>query len=83
VCALRGFALAARLSGKIKAVIQAVVIFFILILMIPYSMGCLDKQLLQALSFYGVLLSAVYTLYSGVEYIVANRKFIQQAFSSR
>lgn len=83
VCALRGFALAARWSGKIKAVIQAVVIFFILILMIPYAMGCLDQELLKALSFYAVLLSAIYTLYSGVEYIVANRKFIRQAFSPR
>jgi CDP-diacylglycerol---glycerol-3-phosphate 3-phosphatidyltransferase len=79
LCALRGFALAARLSGKIKAVIQATVIFFILILMIPYSLGCLDVALLRVASFYGVLVAAIYTLYSGTEYIIANRKHIKKA----
>lgn len=83
LCALRGFALAARLSGKIKAVIQAAVIFFILILMIPYSMGCLDVELLQAMSFYSVLISVIYTLYSGMEYVFANRKYIQKALGFR
>ena len=79
LCALRGFALAARLSGKIKAVIQATVGFFILIMMIPYSLGCLSVELLQALSFYSVLTAAIYTLYSGTEYIIANRKYIRKA----
>lgn len=79
LCALRGFALAARLSGKIKAVIQAAVGFFILILMIPYSLGCLDLELLRAMSFYSVLIGATYTLYSGTEYIIANRKYIKRA----
>lgn len=79
LCALRGFALAARLSGKIKAVIQATVIFFILILMVPYSLGCLDVGLLRVASFYGVLVAVIYTLYSGTEYIVANRKHIKKA----
>lgn len=79
LCALRGFALAARLSGKIKAVVQATVIFFILILMIPYSLGCLDAQLLRAISFYGVLIAAIYTVYSGTEYVLANRKHIKKA----
>jgi CDP-diacylglycerol--glycerol-3-phosphate 3-phosphatidyltransferase len=79
LCALRGVALAARMSGKIKAVIQAVVIFFILILMIPYSMGCLELSLLQGMSFYSVFLGVAYTVYSGIEYIYANRKYIQRA----
>jgi len=79
LCALRGIALAARLSGKIKAVIQGAVVFFILILMVPYSLGCLDLQLLQVASFYSVLASAIYTLYSGAEYIYANRKYIKKA----
>ena len=79
LCALRGFALAARLSGKIKAVIQAAVVFFILILMIPYSIGCLDIELLRQMSFYGVLITAIYTLYSGTEYVIANRTYIKKA----
>jgi CDP-diacylglycerol---glycerol-3-phosphate 3-phosphatidyltransferase len=79
VCALRGFALAARLSGKIKAVIQAAITFFILIMMIPYSMGCLDIEVLRAVSFYGVLIGAIYTLFSGTEYVIANRSYIKKA----
>ncbi len=79
LCALRGIALAARMSGKIKAVIQAAVIFFILLTMIPYIMGCLDRETFRAMSFYGVLIAAVYTLYSGFEYIVANRVHIRKA----
>jgi CDP-diacylglycerol--glycerol-3-phosphate 3-phosphatidyltransferase len=83
VCALRGFALAARLSGKIKAVIQATVGFFIMILMIPYSMNCLDIATLQALSFYSVLIAALYTLFSGTEYVIANRTYIRKALGYR
>ena len=79
VCALRGFALAARLSGKIKAVIQAAVGFFIIIMLIPYSMGCLDVEILKAVSFYSVLITAIYTLYSGTEYVIANRSYIKKA----
>jgi CDP-diacylglycerol--glycerol-3-phosphate 3-phosphatidyltransferase len=81
VCALRGFALAARLSGKIKAVIQASVVFFILIMMIPYSMGCLQVDALRALSYYSVLIAAIYTLYSGTEYVIANRTYIKKALA--
>ncbi len=79
LCALRGIALAARLSGKIKAVVQGTVVFFILILMIPYSLGYLDIKLLRMISFYSVLVSAVYTLFSGTEYIIANRRYIRKA----
>jgi len=79
VCALRGVALAARWSGKIKAVILAVVIFFILILMIPYSLGYLDLETLQLLSFYSVSVAAIYVAYSGIEYINANKSYIKKA----
>ena len=79
VCALRGIALAARLSGKIKAVIQAAVGFFILIMMIPYSINCLDIEVLQAMSFYAVLIAAIYTLFSGTEYVIVNRSYIKKA----
>lgn len=79
LCALRGIALAARLSGKIKAVIQGMTVFFILILMIPYSLGYLELASLQTISFYSVLFAAVYTLFSGSEYIFANRNHIKKA----
>lgn len=81
VCALRGIALGARLSGKIKAVIQATVGFFILILMIPYSMGSLHLEVLRTISFYSVLVAAIYTLCSGTEYFIANRSHIKKALT--
>ncbi len=79
VCAMRGIALAARLSGKIKAGIQAAVGFVILLLMIPYSLGVLSLESLRQISFYCVLTAAVYTLLSGAEYIYANRGYIKRA----
>ncbi|QZA59092.1 CDP-alcohol phosphatidyltransferase family protein [Candidatus Rhabdochlamydia porcellionis] len=79
LCGLRGFALAARLSGKIKAVVQAVIIFFILVMLIPYSLGYLELSLLRKLSVYSVSIGVIYTLYSGCEYILANRSYIQKA----
>jgi CDP-diacylglycerol--glycerol-3-phosphate 3-phosphatidyltransferase len=81
VCALRGVALAARLSGKIKAVIQAVVAFFILILMIPYSLGILSLESFRAISFYAVLTAVVYSICSGVEYVYANWTYIKRALN--
>jgi len=79
LCGLRGFALAARLSGKIKAVVQAIIIFFILVMLIPYSLGYLELSLLRKLSVYSVSIGVIYTLYSGCEYILANRSYIQKA----
>ena len=81
LCALRGVDLAARTSGKIKAVIQACVALFILVMLIPYSLGYLELGMLRGISFYLVLLAAVYTVYSGVEYVYANRLYIKNALS--
>lgn len=78
VCALRGFALAARISGKIKAVVLAVVAFSILLLMIPYSLGCLSLVVLQSISLWLVSLSALYSIFTGVEYIYANRVYVRK-----
>jgi CDP-diacylglycerol--glycerol-3-phosphate 3-phosphatidyltransferase len=79
VCALRGVALAARLSGKIKAVLQAVTAFFIILLMIPYSLGLITLDTLQNISLYSVMATAIYTVFSGLEYIYANRTYIKKA----
>lgn len=76
ICALRGFALAARSSGKIKAVIQAGVAFLILLLMIPFSLGYISYAWLRGISVAAVSIAAVYALYSGVEYIWANRTYV-------
>lgn len=80
VCALRGIALAARLSGKIKAAVQATAAFLILSLMVPYALGMLDINLFRDIAFYIVLAAVIYTVASGVEYIKANYQFIKAAF---
>lgn len=82
LCALRGVALGARLTGKIKAVIQAVIAFFILVLFGFYAWGMLDLDQLRSMSFYSVLLGAIYTLISGIEYLYVNRKYIIKALST-
>ena len=79
VCALRGVALAARLSGKVKAVVQALAALFILVLMIPYSLGMIDLAFLRAVSMYTIGTAVIYTIFSGVEYIIANHIYIKKA----
>lgn len=83
VCALRGFALAARPSGKIKAVVQGIAAFIVTLLLIPYSKGSLSEQDLQSFSFWIVLAAAIYTVISGIEYFISNRSYIKQALSRR
>ncbi len=79
LCALRGVTLAARISGKIKAIIQAATAFFILILMIPYTMGCLELESFRQMSCYAAFVAMAYTVVSGVEYIVSNWTYIKKA----
>lgn len=78
ICALRGFALAARKSGKLKAILQAVVAFFISILFAFYVEEKISKELLQSLSFWSTLAICLYTIYSGLEYLLANRGFVKK-----
>jgi CDP-diacylglycerol---glycerol-3-phosphate 3-phosphatidyltransferase len=80
LCALRGVTLAARMSGKIKAVIQGAVAIVIVLLMIPFSLGMMKLATLQSTSLILVSLAALYTLLSGVEYIWANRGYIAKAW---
>ena len=82
LCALRGVALAARLSGKIKAIIQAITLFAILLLLIPYSQGLISLALLQKISLYATTGAAIYTALSAFDYFFANRFFIKKALHS-
>lgn len=81
LCALRGYALAARWSGKIKAVIQAIAAFTILLLMIPHSIGAISTETLQTYSVIVATIAALYSLISGYDYIYANRNFIRKALT--
>lgn len=76
ICALKGFALAARISGKLKAGIQAFTAFVILGLMIPHSMGIISTSQLQLWSAWITAITGIYTVYSGFDYIYANKAFV-------
>lgn len=78
ICALKGFALAARMSGKIKAVVQGIAALVILILMILQSVGTISLQQLQSISMWVVTAAAIYTLFSGADYIYANKNYIRK-----
>lgn len=78
ICALRGHALAARKSGKIKSFIQALISFFIVLLMISYTLGYLSIDKLKAISFISVSIAAFYSLCTAVEYIYVNRNYIKK-----
>lgn len=80
LCALRGVALAARFSGKMKAVLQAAVSFLIIFLMIPYSNGLISLALFQQISLFAVAVAALYTLISIGDYVYANWIHIKRAF---
>jgi len=81
VCALRGFTLAARFSGKVKAVVQGIAALTILSLMIPYALGVLNLGLFRSISFYIVLGAVSYTVFSGAEYLKANKNYIKKALA--
>lgn len=76
VCALRGFALAARSTGKIKAVIQAIATFVITIILIPYSLGYMSGATMRMTATIATAVAAAYALYAGVEYLWANRDYV-------
>ena len=79
LCALRGLALAARISGKLKAIIQACVAFLIVLLMIPYTAGYLSLETFQTISLYAISFAAIYTVASAFDYFYANRIYIKKA----
>lgn len=76
VCALRGFALAARSTGKIKAVIQAASTFVITFTMIPYTLGFISQSSLRVTATIVTAIAAGYALFAGIEYLWANRDYI-------
>lgn len=81
ICAIRGHTLAARASGKIKAVIQALASFFVIFLMILHAHGYIEIITLKQYSLYAVSIAAVYAVISGVEYFYANREHIKKMLS--
>ncbi len=83
ICALKGFALAARTSGKIKAIIQAIASFVILFLMIFHSMGTLSQEGLHSYSTWIVFAAALYAILSAFDYIYFNRHYVTCLFQPK
>jgi CDP-diacylglycerol--glycerol-3-phosphate 3-phosphatidyltransferase len=79
LCALRGVALAARVSGKIKTVIQACTVLLIVLLLIPYSLGMISQPFLQKACFVATSIAALYTAASAADYLWANRRYLKRA----
>jgi len=79
LCAINGYALAARKSGKLKAIIQAITSFIIVICFGFYSYGRMDLELMQMIAKWSLGLCAAYALASGVEYYIANKKYIKKS----
>lgn len=77
LCALNGYALAARKSGKIKAIVQAITSFLIVIYFGLYSYQKVSVGQLQVVANTALVLCALYALGSGLEYFIANKKYIK------
>lgn len=80
ICALRGFSLAARRSGKIKTLLQAIVAILIVVLMIPFIMGYISLETLKVTSLILVSIAAIYSVISAVDYVYANRSYLKKFF---
>lgn len=78
LCALKGFALAARLSGKLKTVLQAIAAFLILLLLQLHLQEIISLETLQQASFLAVAVAALYTLFSACDYFYANRLLLKK-----
>jgi len=71
-------ALAARTSGKFKALTQAAAAFIVTSLLIPYTNQSLSLELLQFYSHLAIGVAGVATLYSAFDYIYANRSYVSR-----
>ena len=78
LCASRGQVLAARTSGKLKAILQAISFFFIIFAMFFCAKGIISKDDLEFFATIVVSLVAFYSVCSGVEYIWVNKSHLLQ-----
>lgn len=78
LCALKGVAMGARRSGKIKTFLQAVVAIIIVLLLIPFTKGYLSLEKLRWISLGLVSVAAIFSVVSAVDYIYANRNFLKK-----
>lgn len=72
ICALRGLVLAARKSGKLKAIIQGLAAFITVVMMILESQGFIGSDMLHTISKVVITLASGYTLLSAFDYFWAH-----------
>lgn len=77
LAALKGIALAASMTGKIKTWIQNVSCYIILAMLLAYQLQWITQQTLHTVSAGAVAIAAGFSIYSGVEYLVNNWKVIR------
>lgn len=78
VCALRGYALAARPSGKLKAFVLASTSYCILFAMLAWAWELISEETMQQSCLYIAACSAVYSFLSGIDYLYANKHHIER-----
>lgn len=83
LCAMRGYALAARSSGKIKAILLGLASLAILVFLYLHTEGRITAEELQTYSFYCALIGALYGAVSGVEYLYYNRRYLSMALNPK
>ncbi|MCX7727385.1 MAG: CDP-alcohol phosphatidyltransferase family protein [Chitinispirillaceae bacterium] len=81
VCASNGVVLAARKSGKLKAVLQGIASFIIIaiVLIEVYNRNLFPTKILgMHLAFWILLVPAFYTLGSVVDYVIPNKEMLKR-----
>lgn len=81
LCAMRGYALAARPSGKIKAILLGLASLAILVFLYFYTEQQITLEQLQSYSYYCALAGALYGAASGIEYLYFNRRYLKMALN--
>lgn len=79
VCASNGIVLAARKSGKLKAVLQGIASFLVIAIAITevYNLNLFPKKILGLhLGFWVLVGPAFYTLGSVIDYVIPNREIL-------
>ncbi len=66
-------------SGKIKAIIQGLASIIILFCCYSSHTKPFQERILQITSYYCVLIAAVYSIMSGIEYLYVNRSYLYKA----
>ena len=86
VCASNGVVLAARMSGKLKAVLQGVATFAVLGIILAQRLNLEwipPEAGGQSIIFWVMLVPAVYTLLSVIDYIIPNRTLIAKMMAKK